>query len=192
MDWLDLLAVQGTLKNLLQHHSSKASILLHSAFFTVQLSHPYMTTEKTIAPRSKCLLILWLQSLSAEIFGSLKNQARHSVNCFPIYLPWSDGTRIHDLSFLNVSFKPAFSLSSFTFIKRLFISSSLSAIKVVSSTYLRLLVFLSAVCIPGCDSSSLAFWLKYSEYKLNKQVDNIQVWQTPFQFWTSLLFHVWF
>ena len=86
-DWLNLLAVQGTLKNLLQHHSSKASILLHSAFFTVQLSHPYMTTEKTIAPRSKCLLILWLQSLSAVIFGSLKNQARHSVNCFPIYLP---------------------------------------------------------------------------------------------------------
>src|SRR5574341_1367992 len=88
MDWLDLLAVQGTLKSLLQHHSSKASILLRSAFFTVQLSHPYMTTGKTIAlagwtfvgkvmsllfntlsrlviaflPRSKCLLISWLQS----------------------------------------------------------------------------------------------------------------------------------
>ena len=86
MDWLDLLAVQGTLKSLLQHHSSKASILLRSAFFTVQLSHPYMTTGKTIAvtrrtfvdkvmsllfnmmsrlvitflPRSKCLLISWL------------------------------------------------------------------------------------------------------------------------------------
>ena len=88
MDWLDLLAVQGTLKNLLQHYSSKASILQHSAFFTVQLSHPYMTTGKTIAltrqtfvgkvmsllfnvlsrmviaflPRSKRLLISWLQS----------------------------------------------------------------------------------------------------------------------------------
>ena len=88
MDWLDLLAVQGTLKSLLQHHSSKASILWHSAFFTVQLSHPYMTTGKTIAltrqtfvgkvmslllnmlsrlvitflPRSKRLLITWLQS----------------------------------------------------------------------------------------------------------------------------------
>ena len=84
MDWLDLLAVQGTLKNLLQHHSSKASILRHSAFFTVQLSHPYMTTGKTLTrrtfvgkvmslllnmlsrlvitffPRSKCLLISWL------------------------------------------------------------------------------------------------------------------------------------
>ena len=93
MDWLDLLAVQGTLKSLLQHHSSKASILRHSAFFTVQLSHPYMTTGKTIAltrqafvgkvmslllnmlsrlvitflPRSKRLLISWLQSPSAVI-----------------------------------------------------------------------------------------------------------------------------
>ena len=93
MDWLDLLAVQGTLKSLLQHHSSKASILWRSAFFTVQLSHPYMTTGKTIAltrrtfvgkvmslllnmlyrlvltslPRSKCLLISWLQSPSAVI-----------------------------------------------------------------------------------------------------------------------------
>jgi len=93
MDWLDLLAVQGTLKSLLQHQSSKASILRHSAFFTVQLSHPYMTTGKTIAftrwtfvckgmsllfsmlsrlvitflPRSKCFLISWLQSSSAVI-----------------------------------------------------------------------------------------------------------------------------
>ena len=93
MDWLDLLAIQGTLKSLLQYHSSKASILQHSAFFTVQLSHPYMTTGKTIAltrrtfvgkvmsllfnmlsrlvitflPRSNCLLISWLQSPSAVI-----------------------------------------------------------------------------------------------------------------------------
>ena len=104
MDWLDLLAVQGTLKTLLQHHSSKAAILQHSAFFTVQLSHPYMTTGKTIAltrrtfvskvmsllfnmlsrlvitflPRSKCLLISWLQSPSVVILeppkkGSFKN-----------------------------------------------------------------------------------------------------------------------
>ena len=95
MDWLDLLAVQGTLKSLLQHHSSKASILWGSAFFTVQLSHPYMTTGKTIAltrwtfvgkvmsllfnmlsrlvitflPRSKRLLIPWLQSPSAALLG---------------------------------------------------------------------------------------------------------------------------
>ena len=98
MDWLDLLAVQGTLRNLLQHHSSKASILRLSAFFTVQLSHPYMTTGKTIAltrwtfvdkvmsllfnmlsrlfitflPRSKCLLISWLQSQSAVILEPKK------------------------------------------------------------------------------------------------------------------------
>ena len=98
MDWLDLLAVQGTLKSLLQHHSSKASILQHSAFFIVQLSHPYMTTGKTIAltrwtfvgkvmsllfnmlsrlvitilPRSKHLLISWLQSTSALILEPQK------------------------------------------------------------------------------------------------------------------------
>ena len=98
MDWLDLLAVQGTLKSLLQHHSSKASILWRSAFFTVRLSHPYMTTGKTIAltkqtfvgkvmsllfnmlsrlvitflPRSKCLLISWLQSLPAVILEPKK------------------------------------------------------------------------------------------------------------------------
>uniref|UniRef100_A0AC11EQ37 Uncharacterized protein n=1 Tax=Ovis aries TaxID=9940 RepID=A0AC11EQ37_SHEEP len=106
MDWLDLLAVQGTLKSLLQHHSSNASILWHSAFFTVQLSHPYMTTGKTIAltrrtlvsnvislllnmlsrlvitflPRSKRLLISWLQSPSAD-FGAPKN----SLSLFPLF-----------------------------------------------------------------------------------------------------------
>uniref|UniRef100_A0AC11DQF0 Uncharacterized protein n=2 Tax=Ovis aries TaxID=9940 RepID=A0AC11DQF0_SHEEP len=109
MDWLDLLADQGTLKSLLQHHSSKASILQHSAFFIVQLSHPYMTTRKTIAltrrtfvgkvmsllinmlsrlvisflPRSKCLLISWLQSPSAVIFGAPKNKISHCFHCFP-------------------------------------------------------------------------------------------------------------
>ena len=102
MDWLDLLAVQGTLKSLLQHHSSKASILWPSAFFIVQISHPYMTTGKTIAltrwtfvgkvtsllfdmlsrlviaflPRSKCLLISWLQSPSD--FGAQENKALFS------------------------------------------------------------------------------------------------------------------
>ena len=125
MDWLDLLVVQGTLKSLLQHHSSKALILRHSAFFTVQLSHPYMTTGKTIAltrwtsvgkvisllynrlsrlvitflPRSKCLLISWLQSPSAVILEPPKNNVWH---CFPIYFPWSDGNRCHDLRFLKV------------------------------------------------------------------------------------------
>ena len=111
MDWLDLLAVQGTLKSLLQHHSSKASILRHSAFFAVQLSHPYMTTGKTIAlttrtfvgkvmslllnmlsrlvitflPRSKRLLISWLQSPSSVILEA-KNIVFHYFHYFPIYL----------------------------------------------------------------------------------------------------------
>ena len=127
MDWLDLLVVQGTLKSLLQHHNSKASIFLHSAFFIVQFSHPYMTTGKTIAftrwtfvdkvmsllfnmlsrlvvtflPRSKHLLISWLQSPSAVILEPRKIVS-HCFHCFPIYLPWSDGTESHDLSFLNV------------------------------------------------------------------------------------------
>ena len=127
MDCLDLLALQGTLKSLLQHHRSKASILRRSAFFTVQLSHPYMTTGKTIAltrwtfvgkvmsllfnmlsrlvinflPRSKRLLMSWLQSPSAVILEPLKVS-----HCFPIYFPWSDGTRCHDLSFWMLSFKP--------------------------------------------------------------------------------------
>ena len=113
MDWLDLLAVQGTLKSLLQHHSSKASILWHSAFFIVQLSHPYRTTGKTIAltrqtfvgkvmsllfnmlsmlvitflPRSKCLLISWLQSPSAVILEPPPNKVCHYFHCFPLYLP---------------------------------------------------------------------------------------------------------
>ena len=128
MDWLDLLAVQGILKSLLQHCSSKASILRHSAFFTVQLSHTYMTTGKTIAlirwtfvgkvmsllfnmlpglvimflPRNKCLLISWLQSPSMVILEPPKNKVSYCLHCFPIYFPWSDVTGCHDLHFLNV------------------------------------------------------------------------------------------
>ena len=112
MDWLDLLAVQGTLKSLLQHHSSKASILQRSAFFIVQLSHPYMTTGKTITltrrtfvgkvmslllnmlsrlfitflPRRKHLLISWLQLQTAVILESKKIKS-HCLHCFSIYLP---------------------------------------------------------------------------------------------------------
>ena len=100
--------------------------------------------------------------------------------CFPFYLPWSDGTRCHDISFLNVEFKPTFSLSSFTFIKRLFSYSSLSAVREVSSAYLRLLIFLLAILIPACASSSPAFLMMYSACKLNKQGDNIQPWCIPF------------
>ena len=133
MDWLDLLAVQGTLKSILQHHSSKASILQCSAFFILQLSHQYMTTGKTITwtrqifvgkvmsllfnmlsmlviaflPRSKRLLISWLQSSSAvwfspSDFGAPQNKVSHCSHCFTIYLPWSDGTGCYDVCFLKV------------------------------------------------------------------------------------------
>ena len=113
MDWLDLLAVQGTLKSLFQHHSSKALIILCSAFFIVQLSYSYITTGKIIAlsrwtfvgkvmsllfnmlsrlvitflPRSKHLLISWLQSPSAVILEPPQNKVSHYFHCFPIYLP---------------------------------------------------------------------------------------------------------
>ena len=82
-----------------------------------------------------------------------------------------------------LTFKPTFSLSSFTFIKKLFSSSSLSALKVVSSAYLRLLIFLLAILIPAWASSSQAFYMMHFEYKLNKQGDNIQPWGTPFMIW---------
>ena len=123
IDWFDLLTVQRTL----QHHSSKVAILWCSSFCTVQLSHPYMTTGKTIAltrqtfvnkvssllfnmlsrlvtvflQRSKHLWISWLQSPSAVILEPKKIKSV-CFHCFPIYLPWSDGTGCHDLSFLNV------------------------------------------------------------------------------------------
>ena len=84
-----------------------------------------------------------------------------------------------------LSFQPGFSLSSFTFIKRLFNSSSLSAIRVVSSAYLRLLIFLPAILIPACASSSLAFHMMYIVYMLNKQGDNVQPWHTPFPIWNQ-------
>ena len=96
----------------------------------------------TFLPRSKCLLISCLQSPSAVILEP-KKIVCHCLHCFPNYLLWSDGTGCHDLSVLNV--QPDFSLSSFTFIKRLFSSSSLSAIRVVSSAYLRSLIFLPAI-----------------------------------------------
>ena len=141
-------------------------------------------------PRSKHLLISWLQSPSAVILEPKKMKSA-SFHCFPIYFPWSDGTGCQDLSFLNTEFQASFSLSSFTFIMRFF-SSLLSAIKMVSSACLRLLIFLLATLIPACDSSSPAFLMMYSAYKLNKQVDNIQPWCTPFQFGTSPSFHAWF
>ena len=87
------------------------------------------------------------------------------------------------LGFWMLSFKPTFSLSSLTLIKRLFHSSSISVIRVVSSAYLRLLIFLPAILIPAYASSSLEFHMIFSAYKLNKQGDNIQPWRTPFHIW---------
>ena len=84
-----------------------------------------------------------------------------------------------------LSFKPAFSLSSFTFIRRLFSSSSLSAIRVMSSAYQRLLIFLPAILVLAYASSSPAFRMMYFAYKLNKQADNIQPWCTPFPIWNQ-------
>ena len=94
------------------------------------------------------------------------------------------------LVFQMLSFKPTFSLSSFTFVKRVLSSSSLSVIRVVSSVYLRSLIFLPVTLIPACASSSLAFHMMYSADKLNKQGGNMQPWSTASLVWNSLLFHV--
>ena len=138
INWFDLLAVQGTFKSFLQHHSSKASILWCSAFFMVQFSHPYMTTGKTIALTRQAyvrkVMSLFLNMLSrfchsfssneqasfnfmaavitCSDFGAPKNKDCHSFHCFPIYFPWGDGTGCHDLGFWMLGFKPAFSPSS--------------------------------------------------------------------------------
>ena len=123
-------------------------------------------------------------------FGAQKNKVSHHFQSFLIYLPWSDGTRCHDLSFLNVEFQANFFTLLFHFIKRHFSSSSLSAIRVVSSAYLRLLIFLPTILIPACSSSSPALLMMYSVYKLNKQGDNIQPWHTPFPIWNqSIILH---
>ena len=118
--------------------------------------------------------------MAAVIFGDEENKVCHSFHCFPIYRPWSDGTWCQIVVFWMLSFKPAFSLSSFTFIKRLFSSPLLSVIRLVSSPSLRSLIFLQAVLIPACASSSPAFHIMYSVCKLNKQGDDIQPWCSPF------------
>ena len=89
--------------------------------------------------------------------------------------------------FWMLSFKPVFSLSSFTFIKKLFSSSLLSAIRVESSAYLKLLIFLPAFLIPACASSSPAFCMMYSSFKLNKQGNNIHLWRATFPFWNQFI-----
>ena len=145
IDWLDFLAVQGTLNSFLQHHNLKASVLQHSAFFIVQLSHPYMTTGKTIVliirtfvgkimsllfntlsrfvitflPRSKRLLISWLQSQSAVILEPPKIKSVIVSTVSPSICYEVMGPDAMIFVFCMLSFKPTFSLSSFTFIKRL-------------------------------------------------------------------------
>ena len=147
-DWFDLLAVQGTLKSLLQHHSAKTSILWCSGFFVVQLSHPYMTAGKAIAltrqtfvgkvlfllfdmlsrliiaflPRSKHLLISWLQSPSAVMLEPPKIKFFTVSIVSPSICHEVMGPDVMTFAFWMLSFKPAFSLSPFTFNKRLFSS----------------------------------------------------------------------
>ena len=113
-------------------------------------------------------------------FEAQEEKICHYFHLFPLYLPCSNEARCYDLSFFN-SFKPGLSFSSFTLIiKRLFSSSLLSAIRMVSSTYLRLLLFLQPVLIPTCNSSSPAFLMMCSACRLNKQGDSKQPCRTPF------------
>ena len=125
-------------------------------------------------PRSKHLLISWLQSPSAMILEPQKRQSVTISIVSPFICHEVMGSDATIFIFGMLSFKPAFSHSSFTFMKRLFNSSFLSAIRVVSSACLRLLIFLLAILMLACASSSLGFHMMYSAYKLNKQGDNIQ------------------
>ena len=186
----------------------------------VQLSHLYVTAGKTKAltrqtfvgkvtilifnilsrlviaflPKSKHLLISWLQSPSAVILKSnkIKSVTVSIVSpsiCSEVMRPDATFSEclfffvFHLFVFWTLSFKLTFSLFSFTFIKRLFSSSLLSAVRMVSSAYLRLLILLPAILIPACASSSPEFHMMYSAYKLNKQGDNIQPWYTSFPIW---------
>ena len=146
----------------------------------------------TFLPRSKDLLISRLQSPSAVILEpkNIKSDTVSTVSPSISHEVMEKEAMI--FVFWMLSFKPSFSLSSYTFIKRLFSSSLLSTVRVVLSACLRLLIFLLAILIPGCASFSPAFLMMYSAYKLNKQGDNIQPWCTPFPIWTSLLYHVQF
>ena len=135
----------------------------------------------TFLSRNKCLLISWLQSPSTVILEPKKRKSV-TASTFPPSICYEV---IGPDVFLMLCLKPAFSLSSSILIKRLFSSSSLSAIIVVSPAYLRLLIFLPTILIPV--SSSPAFYMMYPAYKLNKS-DNIQPWRSPF----LVLNHVWF
>jgi len=130
-----------------------------------------------LLPRIKYLLISWLQSQSAVILKSKKIKSLTVSVVSPSTCHEVMGLDAMILVFWILSFKPIFSFFSFIFIKRLFSISSLSAIRMVSFAYLRLLIFLPAILIPVCAFNSA--------YKLNKQGDNIQPWHTPFQIWNQ-------
>ena len=127
-------------------------------------------------PRSKHLLISQQQSPSAVILEPKKRKSATVSLVSPSICHEVMQPDAVILVFWILSFKPAFSVSSFTFIKRPYSSSSISAIRVVSSAYLRILIFLLAILIPACASSSLAFHMMYSAYKLSKEDDKIQPW----------------
>jgi len=210
MDWLDLLAVQGTQESspTPQFKSINSSVLSFLYSPTLTSICDYWKTIAltrwtfvgkvmsllfnmlsrlfiTFLPRSKCLLISWLQSPSVVI---LEPKTIKSTTVFTLSPSiCHEVIRLDAMIFIfwMLSFKPTFSLSSFTFIKRLFSSSSLYAIRVVSSAYLRLLIFLPAILMPACASPSPAFLMMYSVYKLNKQSDNRQPGCTPIPIWNQ-------
>ena len=131
-------------------------------------------------PRNKHLLISQLQSTSAVILKPHKIKSATVSIVSPSICHEVMGPHAMSLVFWMLNFKPTFSLSSFPFTKKLFSSFSLSAIRVVSSAYLRLLIFVLTILILACASSSPAFHMMYSVYKLNKQGDDIQPWRTPY------------
>ena len=134
--------------------------------------------------RNKYLLMPWLQSPSTVILEP-KKKLFTIFNYSPSICHEVMGLDAIIFVFWILSFKPALSLFSFTFIKRLFSSSSISVIRLVSSAYLRLFIFLPAILIPAYDSPSPTFHMMYSMYKLNKQGDDIQPWSTPFPIWNQ-------
>ena len=136
-------------------------------------------------PMSNWLLISWLQSLSAVILELKKIKTLTVSIVSPSIYHEVMEPDVMIFIFWMLSFKPAFSLSSFTFIKRPFSSSLLSAVRVVSSVYLKLLIFLLAILIPACVSYSPVFLMMYSAYTLNQQGDNIQPWCTTFPIWNQ-------
>ena len=160
-------------------------ILFYFILFLSLLFNKLSRLVITFLPRSKHLLISWLQSQSAVILEPKKIMFVTVSIVSPSICREVVRPDALILVFWMLSFKPTFSLSSFTFIKRLFSYFSLSPIMVVSSAYLRLLIFLLPILIPACASSSSAFFMMYCAHKLHKQGDNIQPWCTLFLIWNQ-------